>query len=69
MNNFIIVADDPPAPADLVDNGIALLDCAFLSAAILLLAALLNPPGAWADDDDYNMLVNEIFQFSISTYT
>ena len=46
MNNFIMVADEPPAPADLVDNGIALLNCAFLSAAILLLAALLNPPGA-----------------------
>lgn len=46
VNNFIIVADDPPAPADLVDNGIALSDCAFLSAAFLLLAALLNPPGA-----------------------
>jgi len=46
VNNFIIVADDPPAPADLVDNGIALVDCAFLSAATLLLAALLNPPGA-----------------------
>lgn len=56
VNNFIIVAEDPPAPAALAESGIADCDCAFLSAAVFLLAALLNPPGAWTDEDDYNLI-------------
>lgn len=39
-----MVADEPPAPADLVDKGWDAL--AFLSAVFFLLAALLKPPGA-----------------------
>lgn len=56
VNNFIMVAEDPPAPAALAESGIADCDCAFLSAAVFLLAALLNPPGAWTDEDDYNLI-------------
>lgn len=51
VNNFIMVADEPPAPAALVDNGMALADWAFLSALAFLLAALLKPPGACTEDD------------------
>lgn len=53
VNNFIMVDEEPPAPADLVDNGVALEAWAFLSWVAFLLAALLNPPGAWftADED------------------
>lgn len=56
VNNFNIVAEEPPAPALLVEVGVAFEACAFLSAVDFLLAALLKPPGA-TDDDDYNMLV------------
>lgn len=52
VNNFIIVEEEPPAPADLVDNGIAFEDWAFLSAVDFLLAALLKPPGAWTEEED-----------------
>lgn len=51
VNNFNMVAEDPPAPAALVDKGNWLASLVFLSAAFFLLAALLNPPGATADDD------------------
>lgn len=50
------MAEEPPAPALLVEVGVAFEACAFLSAVDFLLAALLKPPGA-TDDDDYNMLV------------
>lgn len=53
MNNFNIVAEEPPAPAALVDSGVALAAFSFLSVIFLLLAALLNPPGA--AEDDYNV--------------
>jgi hypothetical protein len=46
VNNFIMVDDDPPAPADLVDNGTAFEDFSFLSALVFLLTAFLKPPGA-----------------------
>lgn len=52
VNNFIIVADSPPAPAARVSKGSALVDCAFLSAVAFLLAAFLNPPGACTEDED-----------------
>lgn len=51
VNNFNMVAEEPPAPAALVDKGNWLASLVFLSAAFFLLAALLNPPGATADDD------------------
>lgn len=50
VKSLSIVAEEPPAPADLVDKGAELLARAFLSAAFFLLATLLKPPGA-ADDD------------------
>lgn len=59
VNNFIIVDEEPPNPADLVLNGVAVVDCAFLSAVDFLLTALLKPPGAWLPDaapDDYNFI-------------
>lgn len=43
---FIMVDEDPPAPAALVDKGMALEDWAFLSAVDFLLTAFLKPPGA-----------------------
>lgn len=46
-----MVADEPPAPADLVDNGKALDFSAFFSAVAFLLAALLKPPGAETFED------------------
>ena len=52
VNNFIMVEELPPAPADLVLNGVAFDVCAFLSAVDFLFTALLNPPGAWLDEDD-----------------
>lgn len=50
VNNFNIVAEEPPAPAARVDNGVAVASLAFLSAAFFLLTALLKPPGA---DEDW----------------
>lgn len=50
VNNFNMVAEDPPAPAALVDNGCWLASLAFLSATFFLLAADLKPPGATAED-------------------
>lgn len=41
-----MVEEEPPAPAALVEEGVALACWAFLSAVFFLLAALLNPPGA-----------------------
>lgn len=52
VNNFNMVAEEPPAPAARVDNGNALADWAFFSAVFFLLAAFLKPPGAWTEDED-----------------
>lgn len=52
VNNFIIVDEEPPAPADLVDKGVLLAVFSFLSALVLLLAAFLNPPGACEEEVD-----------------
>lgn len=46
VNNCIIVAEEPPAPAALVDTGAALAAWDFLSATVFLFWAFLNPPGA-----------------------
>lgn len=55
---FIMVEEEPPAPAARVDKGIALSAFSFLSAVDFLLAALLKPPGA-----DYLlvMIINRVF--------
>lgn len=50
MNNFNIVADEPPAPAALVESGCCSDSLVFLSATFFLLTALLKPPGAAVDD-------------------
>lgn len=47
-----MVAEEPPAPAALVDKGKALALCDFFSAVAFLLTAFLKPPGAWDDDVD-----------------
>lgn len=46
VNNCIMVADEPPAPAARVDTGAALAAWDFLSAIVFLFWAFLNPPGA-----------------------
>lgn len=51
VKSFNMVAEDPPAPAALVDKGCSLASLAFLVAALFLLAALLKPPGATAEED------------------
>lgn len=51
VNNFIMVEEDPPAPAALVDKGKALAVEAFLSAVVFLLTADLKPPGAAEEED------------------
>lgn len=67
MNNFNMLAEEPPAPAALVDKGIWLASFDFLSAAFLLLAALLNPPGATADED--YLLVTTFSHFALGKHT
>ena len=52
VNNFIMVARDPPAPAALVDKGSWLAFWAFFSAVAFLLAADLKPPGAETEEED-----------------
>lgn len=52
VKSFNIVAEEPPAPAALVDKGWSLDSLAFLLAAFFLLAALLKPPGATAEEED-----------------
>lgn len=47
-----MVAEEPPAPAALVDKGKELADCAFFSAVAFLFTAFLKPPGAWDDEVD-----------------
>ena len=44
--NFIIVEEDPPAPAERVLAGRALATAAFLSAAARRRIVVLGPPGA-----------------------
>lgn len=44
-----MVADEPPAPAALVDKGNCEASFDFLSATDFLLTALLKPPGAGDD--------------------
>lgn len=51
MKSFNMVAEEPPAPAALVDKGCSLASLFFLEAAFFLLAALLKPPGATAEED------------------
>lgn len=51
VKSFNMVAEEPPAPAALVDKGCSLESLDFLLAAFFLLAALLKPPGATADED------------------
>lgn len=51
VNNFNIVAEEPPAPAALVDKGAWEASLAFLSETLFLLAADLKPPGATEDED------------------
>lgn len=49
VKSFNMVAEEPPAPAALVDKGICEASLDFLSATDFLLTALLNPPGAGED--------------------
>lgn len=49
VKSFNIVADEPPAPAALVDKGNCADSLVFLSAVDFLLTALLKPPGAGED--------------------
>lgn len=51
VNNFNMVADEPPAPAALVDKGFWEASFAFLSETFFLLAADLKPPGATDEED------------------
>lgn len=51
VKSFNIVAEEPPAPAALVDKGNSLESLFFFSATFFLLKAFLKPPGATAEDD------------------
>lgn len=51
VNNFNMVALDPPAPAALVESGFLLESLTFLSLADFLLMAFFKPPGAAPVED------------------